>query len=134
MARRKKRTTRRAPVSARTRTRTVVKRVKSSSSFKPASAVLGGLTYGFARGKVAQLISPATRMLPVGQYADELGMGVLSWFAAKGKLPLIPVKTQKMLGFAGLSIEGAVVGNDLANGTLAGGFGANKVANGGLVI
>ena len=109
---------RRSSPAVRTRTRTVVKRVRSkskSSGFAPMKAVAGGFMYGLARGKVAQLISPVTSKIPMGNYADELGMGVLNWYIAKGKVPMIP----KNVGLAGLAIESFVVGQDVGAGNFS---------------
>lgn len=118
---------RRSSPAVRTRTRTVVKRVRSkskSSGFAPMKAVAGGFMYGLARGKVAQLISPVTSKIPMGNYADELGMSVLNWYIAKGKVPMIP----KNVGLAGLAIESFVVGQDVGAGNfnLNGGVNTSK--------
>lgn len=115
MARRKRRA-----VASRTTTRTVVKRVRGrkgkSTSASIGKTVAGGFVYGMARGSVARMLTPITSKIPAGQYADEVGMGILNYFIAKGKIPFIP----KHLGMTGLAIESAVVGGQL---------GANLVGN-----
>lgn len=118
MAKRKavrKRTATRASSSRAVRVRT-----KRTNSLTPQKAIMGGLVYGAARSKVAQLLSPITSKVPLGNYADEAVMGALSYFVAKGKVKFIP----KNVGLAGLMIESAVVGQDVVNGNFAGGFGA----------
>lgn len=118
-----KRRIKRKTMSARTSTTRAVsvRRKRASSGFNPQKAIFGGVVYGAARAKVAQLISPLTSKIPLGSYADEAAMGVISYFVAKGKIKFIP----KEVGLAGLMIESAVIGQDVANGTFAGGFGGN---------
>lgn len=113
MAKRKKRSS-----NVKTRTRTITKRVRSKSSggsFAPQKAIGGGFIYGLARGKVANLISPLTSKIPMGQYADELGLGILNYYIAKGKIKMIP----KNIGLAGLAIESFVVGQDIGSGNFS---------------
>lgn len=106
---------RRASSAVRTRVRTVVKKVRSKNKagvYNPQKAIAGGFMYGLARPKVAELLRPITSKIPFGQYADELGMGILNYYIAKGKVPMIP----KNVGIAGLAIESFVVGQDVVTG------------------
>ena len=113
---RKKRTAKRA-VAARASPRTVTvrsRRRKSSSVGSPMKKIVGGAIYGAARGTVSRFLQPITNRVPLGAYADEAGMLVLSYMAAKGKFG----SNFKEIGSAGLYIESAVIGNDLASGAL----------------
>lgn len=99
----------------RTRTRTVVKTKRAKSrTVSPMKKMIGGALYGAARGTVSTFITPVTSKLPLGQFADEVGMLGLSYYAAKGKLG----SQFKEIGTAGLYIESAVLGNALARGGL----------------
>ncbi len=114
----KRRRASRAVQAVKTRTRTIVKRIRAKNKaggFAPQKAIAGGFIYGLARGKVASLISPLTSKIPMGQYADELGMGVLNYYIAKGKIPMIP----KNVGLAGLAIESFVIGQDIGAGNFS---------------
>lgn len=115
------------------RTRTVVKRVRSKSksgAYNPQKAVVGGFMYGLARPQVAKLLSPISSKIPMGQYADELIMGVLSWQIAKGKVPMIP----KNVGLSGLAIESFVVGQDVGSGNFSLGGNTEKTSSGVQII
>jgi len=117
MAKRRKARTR----TIKTRTRTVFKRAKrrqsSSNNTKLFPVILGGMGYGAGREYVSQLIEPITSKIPIlGNLADELGMGVLSYYMAKGKIPIIGKnKIVKEIGRAGLYIESARTGDYLLN-------------------
>jgi hypothetical protein len=102
-------------VAARTRTRTITKTVRAKSrTVSPMKKMIGGALYGAARGTISTFIAPVTSKIPFGQFADELGMLGLSYYAAKGKLG----SQFKEIGTAGLYIESAVLGNALARGGL----------------
>lgn len=112
---RKKRTAKRAVAARRSTPRVTVRRRRSSStSNKPMKKIVGGAIYGAARGTVSRFLQPITSRVPLGNYADEAGMLVLSYMAAKGKFG----SNFKEVGSAGLYIESAVIGNDLASGAL----------------
>lgn len=82
--------------------------------------LIGAAAYGAGREWVSQKISPVTSKLPIaGEYADEIGMGLLSYFVAKGKVPLInKIPYSREIGRAGLTIEAARVGAGLAQGVI----------------
>lgn len=99
----------------KTRTRTITKTVRAKSrNVTPMKKMVGGALYGAARGTVSSFLTPITSKLPLGNYADEVGMLGLSYYAAKGKLG----SQFKEIGTAGLYIESAVIGNALAKGGL----------------
>jgi len=102
------------------------KRVKSFSS-KPESVILPAALYGAARQKVAVALSPFLSKIPGGQIADELGMGLVSYMVAKKGKGMV-----KKIGLAGLTIEAAQAGQQLA----AGGFnmGSTKASNSGVFL
>lgn len=106
---------RRRKAKTKTITRFVKKagrRIKRASS-NPTAVIIPAMAYGALRAKMAQLIAPVTDKIPFGNYADELGMGLVSYFAAKKGIGIV-----KKLGIAGLTIESAQVGQQL----MAGGF------------
>lgn len=98
-------------------TSTTSKRSRSMAK-KRMSKQMRHLTGGMAYGAVREPVSDGLRKvagnfgLPglAGEFTDELVMGAVSWYASKGKLPLIPKRIQRNAGYAGLSIEGARVG------------------------
>jgi hypothetical protein len=125
----KRKAVRKKAVATRTSSsRAVSVRRRKTNSFNPTKAIFGGMVYGGLRSKVAQLVSPVTSKIPLGNYADEAVMGALSYFVAKGKVKFIP----KEIGLAGLMIESAVIGQDVVNGTFAGGFGATQKTSSGV--
>jgi len=106
---------RKISVAARTRTRTVTKTVRAKSrTVSPMKKMIGGALYGAARGTVSTFISPVTSKIPFGQFADEVGMLGISYYASKGKFG----SQLKDVGTAGLYIESAVIGNSLVRGGL----------------
>jgi hypothetical protein len=80
--------------------------------------IIGGAAYGAGRQYVAKAIEPLTSKIPLGNYADNIGMGLLSYFVAKGKIPLInKIPMSKEIGRAGLYIESAMLGSEILNKT-----------------
>ena len=88
---------------------------RSNASNNPMKMILPAMGYGAVRGKVSQLIAPVTSKIPFGNLADEIGMGVLSYYAAKKGTGMV-----KKLGQAGLIIESAQAGQTLVAGNLLG--------------
>jgi hypothetical protein len=112
--RRVKRTKRRAsPFMAK------AKRRFSKATSKPEAVIIPAMAYGAGRQYISNLIAPVTSKIPLGQYADEVGMGILSWYAAKKGKGII-----KKVGIAGLTIESALVGQQL----ISTGLSATKTA------
>jgi len=73
--------------------------------------VIGAGIYGAGREYVSDKLSPITSKVPLGDLADEATMGVLSYFVAQGKIPLVnKIPYSKEIGKAGLTIEAARVG------------------------
>ena len=105
------------------RRRTVTKRARSRPSFRakrrrskgtnPTSVIIPAVIYGAARERVSGFIAPFTARVPLGGLADELGMGVLGFMAAKRGKGLL-----KKVGMAALTIESARVGSSVINGSL----------------
>ena len=87
---------------------------KSSSGFgmnKLMGVVIGASIYGAGREFASNKLQPVFNKIPAGDLADEVGMGILSYFIAKGKIPLINrIPYSKEIGLAGLTIESARVG------------------------
>jgi len=93
---------------------------KSSSSVKLIQ--MDSMAYGAVRGQIANLITPLTNMIPMGDVADEIGMGIVCYFAAKNTSGMV-----KDVAIKGLVIENARLGEALLGGLLQGITGtANK--------
>ena len=89
---------------------------RSTGSGNLTGLLIGAAVYGAGREWVSNKIAPVTSKIPAGQYADEVGMGVLSYFVASGKIPLInKIPYAREIGKAGLTIEAARIGSGLAN-------------------
>lgn len=90
--------------------------------------VIGGVAYGAGRQYISNLIAPLTSKLPLGQYADNVAMGLVSWALATGKIPLIKkIPMSRDIGKAGLAIEAAFAGQDLLGKSGTGGTGNSGV-------
>jgi fluoride ion exporter CrcB/FEX len=77
--------------------------------------VLGGGIYGALRSYISSAIAPLTSKLPLGNVADNVGMGIISYLAYKKGSGII-----KNAGMVGLGIESAMAAQDL----IAGGLGS----------
>lgn len=74
--------------------------------------------YGATRPMIESWISPITSQIPLGGYADEVALGTLGYFMAKGKLG--NNKIVKSAGKAMLIIEAARVGSGVGSQMLGG--------------
>lgn len=93
---------------------------KASGLSGTMGVVIGGVAYGAGRQYVSNLIAPLTSKIPLGQYADNVGMGLLSWALATGKIPLLnKIPMSRDIGKAGLAIEAAFAGQELMGGGLS---------------
>lgn len=87
----------------------------SGGSMNLTGLLVGAAVYGAGREFVSDKLQPITSKIPAGDLADEVGLGVLSYFVAKGKVPLVnKIPYSKEIGRAGLTIEAARVGSYLA--------------------
>jgi len=89
--------------------------------------LIGGAGYGALRAPIANAISPLTSKIPLpGGYNDEIGLALVSYFAAKqggiiGKM-----------GKAGLTVEAASMGSQLVNkGLIGAGMTGGSTSSGG---
>jgi len=104
----------------KTRTRTVVRTVRRGvkRTFSFGGGVVPKLIGGAAYGAVRAPISNATaNLLPgvLGRYTDNVVMLGLSWGASQGKIPLVnKIPYSREMGTAGLYIESAMLGQELA--------------------
>jgi hypothetical protein len=96
----------------------------SSAGVSPIKLALGAAVYGLVRNKISALAAPLTSKLPLGNYSDEVVLGIAGWIAAKKGSGLI-----KQAGTAALTIEAYRVG-ELAS---AGIFPTGNSANGAVV-
>jgi hypothetical protein len=79
--------------------------------------IAGGAIYGIGREYANSALAPITAKVPLGKYADNVVLGAVSYFLAKGKIPLLnKIPMSKEIGKAGLVIESAMLGQDLAGG------------------
>jgi hypothetical protein len=72
--------------------------------------LIGGAIYGAGREQISALIKPVTDKIPAGQYADEIGMGLVAWGVGKF------VPSARPLTDAALVIEAARIGSQLIGG------------------
>lgn len=82
---------------------------------KPESTILPSMVYGMARQKVSMMLEPVTAKIPLGNIADELVMSTVTYFLAKKGTGFI-----KKVGFSGLAIESARLGEAIAQGNFFG--------------
>lgn len=100
---------------------------KSGSSENLMVLGLAAGAYGFARPYVEQWIAPVTSKIPIGgQYVDELALGTLGYFAARGKFG--SNKYMKAAGKAVFMIEAARIGSG-AGSMMGSGSGNGSAGN-----
>lgn len=100
------------------RRRAASRRRKSTSTLTPKDAVLYGLGYGVVREPLNQGIKALAGNLPViGTVGDEVALGALHYFGAKGNW-----FGMKKLFITGLAVESHNLGRNLAGGALSGIF------------
>jgi hypothetical protein len=81
------------------------------------------MVYGAARQFVANLIRPVTNMIPAGQYAEPVALGLVDWFVAKNTSGFISDAAKK-----GLVVENAMIGSNLVGG-FGGSSGSSSIAS-----
>jgi len=84
--------------------------------------VLGGGIYGALRSYISGAIAPLTSKIPLGNLADNIGMGVISYFAYKKGSGII-----KNAGMIGLGIESAMAAADLTGSVTGAGNGGGNI-------
>lgn len=103
---------------------------RSSGMGNLTGLMLGAAVYGAGREWVSNKIQPITSKIPAGQYADEVGLGVLSYFVASGKIPLInKIPYSREIGRAGLTIEAARIGAGIGGQYLSSGGTMTQTTN-----
>lgn len=131
MARRRRRKARRATTRRAVTRRAPRRRSRRGGSRKEVfGTVLGGMAYGAVRSKISNALAPivTNRLTGVlGTYADEAVMGTLSYLVMKK----VRNPTLKKIGFAGLAIESAMAGSQLASGLSNNSLGTSSNTNGG---
>lgn len=107
----------------------VGRRFRRSSSRGTVSSnipiIVGGAAYGAGRAWIADKVSPYTSKLPLGNIADEVGMGVLLIVAKKlnkGRMPWL-----NHIANGGLAVESARIGEAIASGSV--GMGSSSSGN-----
>lgn len=121
MARRRKKTTTRRVYRAAPK-----RRRKSSGAGKVKLLNTPAIVYGAARGTMATFLAPVTSKLGfLGSVSDEVGMGIANYLIAKNTSGMI-----KKAAIAGLTIENAMLGQEIAKGGLSlAGIGAGSTSN-----
>lgn len=89
------------------------KAYRSASKAQPSlmTAALYGAGYGAARPFIANLVSPVSNMIPVGQYKDEIALGLIGFAAAKWGSGII-----RNAGRTALIVESASAAAQLTSG------------------
>jgi hypothetical protein len=73
--------------------------------------LIGAAVYGAGREFASDKLSVISNKLPFGELADEVTLGTLGYFMAKGKIPMINrIPYSKDIGKAALTIEAARIG------------------------
>lgn len=92
---------------------------RKRSKFGDLGIIIGGMTYGALREKLNEIVTPITSKIPLGYTADNIVLGGISYLLMKGKIPLInKIPLTRQIGRAGLTIESALLGQDLMKGTI----------------
>ena len=110
--------------SVKTRTRTIVKRVKSRAKKKGTiekvfAKAMTAMAYGAVRPLIAEKISPFVQNIPAGQYTDEIGLLIVSGLGEKYSKGML-----KDVFSAGFLIESASLGQQVGSQLLT-----NRVGN-----
>ena len=102
-------------------------RKRKSGLGNQAASIMGAGIYGGFRAKISNVLSPMTSKIPLGNIADEVGLGIAALITKKflgRKIPLV-----KDIANAGLLIESARIGEAVATGQI--GLGNSAATNGG---
>lgn len=109
MVRRRRKSVRRARarVSSPFRRRSI--RRKGGGKADITKMAIGGGLYGVARDQISRVITPVTANIPLGQFADEIGLLAVSWFMLRSG-----PRQLKEAAKAGIYIESASIGSQLS--------------------
>jgi len=91
------------------------KRYGRSSAKGTALLQIDSMAYGAVRDVINAQISPFTSKIPLGAYADEVGMGLANWWLSKNTSGIV-----RDIAIKGLVIENYNVGRQLSAGFLTG--------------
>lgn len=114
---RKSKSKSKSPIRAKTRRSSTMAKRKTKRRAASAGNILIGQAfaagiYGASRSYLNTLLAPIMSKIPGGKYADNIVLGTVSYFLAKhGKMPML-----KRIGKAGLIVESAMLGADIASG------------------
>lgn len=99
--------------SARRVTKFARRAYRSASKAQPSllTAAMYGAGYGAARPFIANLVKPVSNFIPVGQYQDEIALGLLGFAAAKWGSGMI-----RNAGRTALIVESASAAAQLTSG------------------
>ena len=103
---------RRRKAKTRTITRYVKRKAKRRRSGSSGVKMLqmDAIAYGAVRGMLSNLLVPITSKIPLGNMADEIGVGLFNYFVAKNSSGMI-----RNIATKGLIIENAMLGSELTN-------------------
>lgn len=118
----------------RTSKKTVARR-KTSSMSKQMRVMAGGFGYGAIREPMSDWTQVALNSVGLpqfaGEFTDEVVMSAISYYMTKGKLPFIPKKVQRIIGYGGLAIESARAGSAIAGDAVSALFGVQQMSTSG---
>lgn len=80
--------------------------------------ILGAMLYGASREKISNALAPLTNKIPLGDIADEVGIGLTAILAKKylgRKFPMV-----RPFADAAITIEAARIGQSIASGNIMG--------------
>lgn len=98
---------------------------KSKSMFGLGAFMIGAVAYGAVRAKMSNALQPLTSKIPLGSIADEAGMILALTLTKKFVGKKVPLVNQ--VASAGIYVELARIGEEIANGTLS--FGSKTEMN-----
>ena len=87
---------------------------RGKSGFSSGLIQIDAMAYGAVRPYISNLMAPLTNMIPAGNLADEISMGLVDYLVAKkigGTIGKIASK--------GLIIENAMIGSSVSSGLLS---------------
>lgn len=101
--------------SVKTMARKKFKRSRNKGSNKISIVQADAIIYGALRAKVSNALSPIIGKIPLGNLADEVGMGAIDYLIAKNTKGML-----RNIAMKGLIIENARVGEAIIDGSFLG--------------
>jgi len=102
---------------------------RSSKGTDPKTVILPAMAYGGVREKISNMLRPVTSKIPLGDVADEVAMGALTYYGAKKGKGMV-----KKIALAGFTIECARLGEAVSQGSLGTFMGGNSTSGNGVQV